>query len=92
VVGPEVVTAFREAVPSSLWPAVHSTGEKGETIDITRVNRHRAAQAGLREENLHTAGLCTICRADLCWSWRAHGREAGRMWTLAGRAPAPGSA
>jgi hypothetical protein len=35
-------------------------------------------QAGLVEKNVHSLGMCTSCRKDLFYSFRAEGRT-GRM-------------
>jgi copper oxidase (laccase) domain-containing protein len=39
------------------------------------------AQAGLVEKNIHALGLCTSCRKDLFYSFRAEGRT-GRMLSV----------
>ncbi len=60
-------------------------GSKGgrRTLDPPAAVRILAGRAGLPPEHIDLSGLCTMCRPELCWSWRAHGHGAGRMWTAA---------
>ncbi len=53
------------------------------TLDPPAAVRILAGRAGLASEQIAHSGLCTMCRPDICWSWRVHGRAAGRMWTAA---------
>jgi hypothetical protein len=75
-VGPEVVTAFRDADPhadSSIRPGVRAR------IDLLDANRRRAIVAGVRGDHIAAANLCTACRPDLLVSYRRSGKSAGRM-------------
>jgi copper oxidase (laccase) domain-containing protein len=38
-------------------------------------------QVGLAEKNIHAAGMCTSCRKELFYSFRAEGRT-GRMLSV----------
>jgi YfiH family protein len=60
------------------WKGHRAMADLPEAVDLL------AARAGLRPDRIHKAGLCTMCRPDLCWSYRADGRKAGRMWAVAG--------
>jgi copper oxidase (laccase) domain-containing protein len=51
------------------------------SLDLVKANRMELVQAGLRERNIHSLGLCTSCRRDLFYSFRAEGRT-GRMLSV----------
>ncbi len=48
-------------------------------VDIWESNRLGLIRAGLREENIDMAGLCTYCREDLFYSHRGDKGRTGRM-------------
>jgi len=83
-VGPEcyevdepVMGPLREAFP--FWREVAASRGNGRwSLDLARTNRLALAAAGLRERNIHSLGMCTSCRRDLFYSFRAEGRT-GRM-------------
>lgn len=90
-VGPEVIEAFASACgPGILARAAGARGGRA-TLDLVEANRAQAESAGLRPERIHDSGICTVCRQDLCWSYRASGRAAGRMWAVAGLPAIPSS-
>ena len=47
-------------------------------LDLAQLNRMELVEAGLAEQNIHSLGMCTSCRKDLFYSFRAEGRT-GRM-------------
>ena len=47
-------------------------------LDLVKLNRLELLQSGLKQENIHSLGMCTSCRRDLFYSFRAEGRT-GRM-------------
>ncbi|OPX87566.1 MAG: Laccase domain protein [Pelotomaculum sp. PtaB.Bin104] len=51
-------------------------------LDLWQANRRTLADAGLLNSNIDLAGLCTSCRTDLFFSYRAQGGTAGRMASL----------
>jgi YfiH family protein len=53
-------------------------------LDLPAVARHKLAAAGVEE--VHDAGICTICRHDLFFSHRADGGVTGRQAGIAWRA------
>lgn len=86
-VGAEVIDAFRsnfEDADSLFQP----TREGHALIDLQRANRSQLIRAGVREERIHTAPFCTMCRTDLFFSYRReksiHGRV-GRLMSVIGR-------
>ena len=51
-------------------------------FDLWGISRRQLMDAGLEEANIEFAGLCTRCRTDLFFSYRAEGRT-GRFGTAA---------
>lgn len=51
------------------------------SLDLVKANKRELMQAGLAEENIQTVGMCTACRRDLFYSFRAEGRT-GRMLSV----------
>jgi len=80
-VGPEVVTAFREAghPPASLarW-FTEGSGDRSY-LDLPLANRDQVAAAGVPAAQIHVAGLCTKTFAGVFHSYRAARERAGRM-------------
>ena len=86
-IGPEcyevdepVMGPVRQAFP--FWKEVAlSRGSGRWSLDLAKLNRLELAQAGLRDRNIHALGMCTSCRRDLFYSFRAEGRT-GRMLSV----------
>jgi YfiH family protein len=86
-IGPEcyevdepVMGPVREVFP--LWKEVASArGIDKWGLDLVKLNKLELAQIGLSEKNVHSIGLCTSCRRDLFYSFRAEGRT-GRMLSV----------
>lgn len=51
-------------------------------LNLWEANRRALAEAGLKEERIAVAGLCTGCCRDLFFSHRASGGKTGRMAAL----------
>ena len=80
-VGPEVVEAFRTAGHDDRtlerW---FSDGAAGRPyLDLWQANRDQLTAAGLAEDSVFVAGLCSKTHAGLMHSYRAEGQKAGRM-------------
>jgi purine-nucleoside/S-methyl-5'-thioadenosine phosphorylase / adenosine deaminase len=83
-IGPEcyevdepVMGPVRKAFP--FWSEVATPRGNGKWgLDLAKVNRLELMQSGLLERNIHSLGMCTSCRRDLFYSFRAEGRT-GRM-------------
>jgi YfiH family protein len=86
-IGPEcyevdepVMGPVREAFP--FWKEVAASRGNGRwSLDLAAANRLELIAAGLKERNIHGLGLCTACRRDLFYSFRAEGRT-GRMLSV----------
>jgi YfiH family protein len=58
-------------------------------LDLWEANRSQLEQAGVPRENVEVAGICTMSRTDLFYSYRQEGAECGHFGLLAGlRGPA----
>jgi polyphenol oxidase len=90
-VGPDVVTALREAGWNddqlSRWFVRSDDGPL--RLDLWSANRDQIRDAGVAPENIHVSGLCTKTHVDVFDSYRAAGAAAGRM---AGMIRVPGKA
>ncbi|MGB9903613.1 MAG: laccase domain-containing protein, partial [Desulfotomaculales bacterium] len=51
-------------------------------LNLWEANRLALCAAGVRDDRITVAGLCTGCRRDLFFSHRASGGKAGRMAAL----------
>jgi copper oxidase (laccase) domain-containing protein len=61
---------------SDLGPQTH--------LDLVEANRRQLIAAGLKPENIWTAGLCTSCNTDKLFSHRAERGQTGRMMGVVG--------
>ncbi len=86
-IGPEcyevdepVIGRVRDAF--SFWNEVAlPRGNDRWSLDLVKANKLELLQIGLAEQNVHALGLCTSCRRDLFYSFRAEGRT-GRMLSV----------
>lgn len=86
-VGPEcyevdepVMGPVRDAFP--FWKEIALLRGNGKwSLDLARANRMEMIRAGLLENAIHVLGMCTSCRRDLFYSFRAEGRT-GRMLSV----------
>ncbi|HEY8393239.1 MAG TPA: peptidoglycan editing factor PgeF [Thermaerobacter sp.] len=87
-VGEPVLSALRAAFP--WYEDVLSPSPRGEPyrhLDLWQANRRILIDAGLRNENISVAGLCTACDTERFYSHRASGGRTGRMAGLIGIRP-----
>jgi YfiH family protein len=61
---------------SDLGPKLH--------LDLVEANRRQLLEAGLPAENIWASELCTACRTDLLFSYRAEGAGTGRLMAAIG--------
>jgi copper oxidase (laccase) domain-containing protein len=75
-----VMERVREAF--SFWNKVSTPrGNDHWSLDLPAANKLELLQIGLAEQNVHALGLCTSCRRDLFYSFRAEGKT-GRMLSV----------
>lgn len=77
-VGPEVVVAIEAATPGGVAPLCDPLPDGKARIDIGAANVAQLGGAGVRPERISTAGICTACRTDRCFSHRREGEPTGR--------------
>jgi hypothetical protein len=82
-IGPHAATFFRATGPA--LPAGQGRRDRKALFDLWSANRDQLLRAGLRERNIHVAGLCTMCRNDLFPSHRREGDAAGRFAAIVAR-------
>jgi YfiH family protein len=73
---------YREEIPESLW----SYRVSNHHFDFWAMSRDQLLQAGLLPGRIEIGGLCTRCRRDLFFSYRA-ARRTGRMAAIIGMMP-----
>lgn len=87
-VGPELIDAFAEAAHGrqliDRWflarPPIRGSVERpGVRLDLEGANRDQLVGAGVREDRIHAAGLCTAMHLDVLTSFRAEQDKAGRL-------------
>ncbi len=62
----------------------HSELPKKIFLDLAEANRRQLLAAGVRAKNIDTSPLCTNCRPDLLFSYRADKGKTGRMMAVVG--------
>jgi polyphenol oxidase len=84
-VGEDVARSFRKKAAHRI--AVLQMRGKRTTLDLAEANRQQLLDAGCRDRNIETAGLCTACLSDIFFSHRREQGETGRFALLAGLRP-----
>ena len=62
----------------------HSDLPKKIFLDLVEANRQQLLAAGVPAKSIETSTLCTNCRPDLLFSYRAEKGKTGRMMAVAG--------
>jgi YfiH family protein len=62
----------------------HSILPKKIFLDLAEANRQQLLAAGVPAKNIEISSLCTNCRPDLLFSYRAEKGKTGRMMAVAG--------
>ena len=60
---------YKKEIPETFWKYKNDS----DCFDFWAVSRDQLCDAGVSEENIHISGLCTRCRTDLFFSYRAEG-------------------
>jgi polyphenol oxidase len=71
-------TSWRDIFP----PEFQNYMVKENMFDLWEISRMQLIRAGLMEDNIRIAGICTKCNTDLFYSYRGEG-ETGRFGTVA---------
>ena len=53
-------------------------------IDLSAFLSRQLVSSGVAEQNIHSAGLCTVCHPEWFHSFRRDGQAAGRMMSVVG--------
>lgn len=80
-VGEEVVEEFKQAFDQK-WEKelFYANGKPGKyQLDLWRANEIIFQEAGVRQENIHTANLCTCCNPEIFYSHRKMGEKRGNL-------------
>ena len=91
-VGAEVIEAFTGEFPRE-QNLFRPTREGHACVDLICANRSQLTGAGVKDDNIFTAPLCTMCRTDLFFSYRREKNvygKVGRLMSVIGRAEAVG--
>jgi YfiH family protein len=76
-VGQDVVEAFVDR------PGLFTQTHGSQRLDLWAANRQALTEAGVPDENIEVAGICTQCQSDRFFSHRANGGQpAGRFAAL----------
>jgi polyphenol oxidase len=62
----------------------HSELPKKIFLDLVEANRQQLLAVGVPQKNIDVSPLCTYCRTDLLFSYRAEKGKTGRMMAVAG--------
>jgi YfiH family protein len=62
----------------------HTTLPKQIFLDLVEANRRQLIDAGVSPKNISASDLCTVCRNDLLFSYRAEHGVTGRLMAVAG--------
>jgi YfiH family protein len=80
-VGSEVMEAFSNAFPTQ-QDLFTRTREHHACVDLLQSNRTQLRSAGVKEDRINTAPLCTMCHTDLFFSYRREKSMYGRVGRL----------
>jgi YfiH family protein len=65
-------------------PPGHSSLPRRIFLDLVEANRRQLLEAGVTAKNISASELCTSCRSDLLFSYRAEKGRTGRLIGVAG--------
>jgi YfiH family protein len=88
-VGEEVADRFRENYPGLPLAGRRMDHPDKYLLDLPGALRSQLGEAGIAPGNLHDLGICTHCRTDEFFSYRAEGPLSGRMMAVIMRVGAP---
>lgn len=62
-------SGYENSFPKEFYPFM----VRKDYFDLWEISRWQLKSAGLRDQNIEVAGICTRCRTDLFYSYRAEG-------------------
>ena len=71
----------------NMMPPGHQPPPKNVRLDLRKANRAQLLAAGLRDKSIFVSNLCTVCHADLFFSYRKEGDRSGRLLSAIGVNP-----
>ncbi len=78
-VGPDVIEEF-EKKKNETDDIIRNRKKDGKAhLNLRLANKKQLIRAGINENNIETADLCTCCHSDMFFSYRCHGRKSGRF-------------
>mgnify|MGYP000239490746 FL=1 len=84
-VGGEVVEEFRKAFDESWHDRLfYQKDNEKYQLDLWLANEIIFAEAGVKQENIHTTDICTHCNPELLFSHRTTGNERGNLAAFLG--------
>lgn len=76
-----VINSLRRAC-KEWYACVRSAGENRWMLDLATLNMAILQEGGLRQDRVFDTDLCTACRSDLFYSYRAEKPTTGRMMSV----------
>ncbi len=86
-VGQDVIDAFKNRFPGA-EELFRPTRDGHALIDLLKSNRDQLIEAGVKDDRIHTAPICTMDRTDLFFSYRREksvNGKVGRLMAVVGR-------
>jgi copper oxidase (laccase) domain-containing protein len=86
-VGSEVIEAFADRFANS-DELLKPTRENHACINLLQANRQQLVSAGVNDDRIYSAPLCTMCCKDLFFSYRREKNlygKVGRLMSVIGR-------
>jgi YfiH family protein len=68
----------------NMMPPGHQPPPNKVLLDLKKANRSQLVEAGVPEENIFVAELCTACHVDRLFSYRKEGAGSGRLMSAIG--------
>lgn len=78
-VGSEVAEQFQEAFPNFAQEILTKSTDEKFHLDLAKTNKLQLMEAGLAEEKIDVANVCTACNNRQFFSYRADGGRTGRI-------------
>ncbi|MCR5175971.1 MAG: peptidoglycan editing factor PgeF [Anaerovibrio sp.] len=78
-VGEQVLTSFDKTFPQYKTKIFASVGDDKYRLNLWEANRLQLLDAGLVQDNIDVAGVCTACNHKQFFSYRAEGGTTGRI-------------